>query len=167
MKSPIRILASLVLLGFLAGCGDSGTSPAAGNSPVSMPTPSGWTRQDDYTTSGGTKVDFKLTSDKGSASVISRPLGSLTGAEMASALIAVMQTQYPSMVVDTNVARTVAGHPAQLLDVHFSVQGTVVDLRQLFVRTGSNDIQIIFSWEYSDAATAAVVREMESQIRIQ
>jgi len=171
MRSSASLSACLLLLGLISGCSDSSSGPEEPSSFVSIQTPSGWQRKDDYPIGPGVSADYVLYGPP--VSEFSPNIIVLTGTESDISIdsavqlsIASLKSQSPSCSIDSNIARPLSRNPARLLQISWtSSKGDSIVSRQFFAKKSGMDIQIVFTRLVYDKASIAPMAAAEASIR--
>lgn len=169
MKTSIRSL--LLAAAFLAlqGCADDSATGPAASKPVEMPTPSGWTRTENYPIATGISADYML---KGPAVTNFHPnifvvTGTTSGISVDSAASReARNAQAQGIVLDSNKAISIGGTRGWLLQYRTSTTGGIMVQRYLMVVHAGKDCEIIFSRIEADQSSEALFLAQQAAITL-
>jgi hypothetical protein len=169
----MKFLGHLLLLatvgGILTGC-DSSTSSTS-TSAVSLTTPLGWTRKDNYPVGPGETADFLLLAPAvGSFSanvlVLTSSASSIGLDSAVQGEIAADQLETTNFTVDSVITRPVSSHDSRILQATYDLNGQTFLMREILTKTATKDVQIVFTRIESDDTYASELLSLESSVQV-
>lgn len=172
MRQSLHILIGLILLASLVGCDDSKSESTGSTSTsiVSMSTPEGWQRRDNYPVAPGVAADFVLAgapvSGFAPTILVLTSAQSTVSTDSAAAMeIRSILGQDANAIVDSNTSRDLGGNAARLIQIRFAFNGQQLLAREFLARKAGRDIQIVLTRRQEDLASGVLMSQAEATIR--